>query len=60
MNKTNSDSGTNATTAGANQDTVVTAEVTAGTTYYIWPYCYNGASATFNITNASFIVNEEN
>lgn len=54
MSKKNSDSGAQATTVGANKDTTVTAEVTAGTTYYIWPYCYNKATAPFNITSVTF------
>lgn len=58
MNKKNSDSGAQSTTAGANKDTVVTAEVTAGTTYYIWPYCYNKSTAPFNITSITFTAAE--
>lgn len=58
MNKINSENGAKATTAGANKDTVVTTEVTAGTTYYIWPYCFSAKSAPFTITSVIFTAAE--
>lgn len=54
MNKSGSDSGAQATTTGADKDTTVTVTTVAGTTYYIWPYCFNGTNAPFNITNITF------
>lgn len=46
--------GGNATATGANKDKVLTYEVEAGKTYYIWAYYYNSTSCQFTISNISF------
>ena len=37
-----------------NVETTVSASVTAGTTYYVWPYFYGQTSAAFYVTDISF------
>lgn len=43
--------GTSKTASKANTDTELTATVTAGKTYYIWPYYYNDSSVQFTVSD---------
>ncbi len=55
MSKTNSDAnGVQQTASAANTDTELTAQLSAGKTYYIWPYYYNDSSVSFTVSNIVF------
>lgn len=55
MSKNNSDLYGNCTTAAdANNAANLTANVVAGRTYYIWPYCYGGSNVKFTVSEVSF------
>ncbi len=54
MTKNNSDSGASATATAANTPTVVTAELEAGKTYYIWAYYYGDSRTAFTVSNMGF------
>lgn len=57
MSKTNSDANGKASTAtGANKETVLTYEVDAKKTYYIWPYYYNDSDVAFTVSNITYSV----
>ncbi len=60
MSKTNSDAnGSSATAKAKDTDTVLTASVNAGTTYYIWAYYYNNAKVAFTVSDIKFAKAEE-
>lgn len=55
MSKTNSDAnGSAATATGADRETVLTAELDAGETYYIWPYYYNSSECAFTVSDITY------
>lgn len=53
-NKTNGDTGAQATASKANTDTTLTCELEKGKTYYIWPFYYNTSSVSFTVSSIKY------